>query len=178
MHAARAGRGSVRNEPRQMTLRLGAALLLLQNPPAGRASAGDSVCNHQNCPGGDIPWANPLPATKGWTLANCSAKCNATAGCVGWVYQGSDAGPACGGDSGDGNRCYLKERNMGNCGPLKCTCAGTNGRAPAPPAPPPPPPPPPPRCDTCTQTTTWVGGEWHPANASNSLWMSPAFVDG
>ena len=24
----------------------------------------------------------------------------------------------------------------------------------------------------------WVGGEWHPANASNSLWMSPAFFDG
>ena len=141
------------------------------------ATATEAACNHMNCPGGDIHWANPLPGTQGWTMANCSAKCNATAGCVGWVYQGGDAGGACGGDSYD-DRCYLKQRNLGHCSPLKCTCAGTNGRSPAPLPPPPPPPPAPPPCPACAQTEGWVGGEWHPANASNSLWMSPAFVDG
>ena len=25
------------------------------------------------------------------------------------------------------------------------------------------------------QTKKWLGGEWHPANASNSLWMAPKF---
>eukprot|EP01046_Picozoa_sp_COSAG06_P078576 COSAG06_NODE_26163_length_620_cov_1.097889_1_plen_116_part_10 len=87
------------------------------------ATATEAACNHMNCPGGDIHWANPLPGTQGWTMANCSAKCNATAGCVGWVYQGGDAGGACGGDSYD-DRCYLKQRNLGHCSPLKCTCAG------------------------------------------------------
>ena len=33
-------------------------------------------------------------------------------------------------------------------------------------------------CPTCTQTQGWIGAEWHPANASNSLWMAPAFVEG
>ena len=33
-------------------------------------------------------------------------------------------------------------------------------------------------CLTCTQTQGWIGAEWHPANASNSLWMAPAFVEG
>ena len=43
-----------------------------------------------------------------------------------------DAGGAsCGGDSYDA-KCYLKAHNLGKCSPLKCTCAGTNGRAPAP----------------------------------------------
>jgi hypothetical protein len=42
---------------------------------------------------GDIPWANPLPGFKGG-LDNCSAACNKTAGCVGWVYQGPDAAAA------------------------------------------------------------------------------------
>ena len=152
-----------------------ALLLLLLTIPYSESTA--PTCNHLNCPGGDIPWANPLPGTQGWTIANCSDKCNATDGCVGWVYQGSSAGGSCGGDSYD-DRCYLKARNLGHCSPLKCTCAGANGRAPSPPPPPPPPPRPPPPCPLCTQTEGWVGGEWHPANASNSLWMAPAFVDG
>ena len=33
-------------------------------------------------------------------------------------------------------------------------------------------------CPECFQTRGFVGAEWHPANASNSLWWSPAFFDG
>ena len=76
-----------------LRMALCAALAVAAAAGPGVAAAGPSTpaltCNHQNCPGGDIAWANPLPSTQGWTLTNCSAKCDATAGCVGWVYQGS-----------------------------------------------------------------------------------------
>lgn len=38
-------------------------------------------------------------------------------------------------------------------------------------------PPPPAPCPECVQTQDLVGAEWHPANASNSLWWSPHFFD-
>ena len=98
------------------------------------AATAGLTCNLHNCPGGDIAWANPLPGFQGGLL-NCSATCNSTKGCVGWVYQGPDAAPlpppgkaagACG--SSYDARCYLKARKLPGCKPLKCTCTGTNGR--------------------------------------------------
>jgi hypothetical protein len=52
------------------------------------------ACGHLDRAGGDIPWANPLSNFSGGLL-NCSATCNTTTGCVGFVYQGDDAGAGC-----------------------------------------------------------------------------------
>lgn len=118
-------------------------------------------CNGMNCAGGDIPWANPLKGFRG-TIGDCEDSCNRTQQCIGWVYQGPDAGDGC-----LVPNCWLKAANKNDCKPLNCTCQGNR-----------PPPPPAPPCTECVQTREWLGAEWHPANASNSLWMSPAFFDG
>ena len=101
------------------------------------------------------------------------AACNATAGCIGFVYQGAEGGDRC---SGVAPRCFLKEKLSHGSAGRSCTCHGENGRpGPRSPAPAPAPAP---RCPRCLATEGFVGGEWHPSNASNSLWMAPKFLAG
>ena len=38
-------------------------------------SSAELTCNHQNCGGGDIPWANPLPSFSPTTIDGCAAAC-------------------------------------------------------------------------------------------------------
>lgn len=130
---------------------------------AASTSADVLKCNHVNCPGGDIASANPLSNFTGG-LSECAAACKASATkCDGWVYEGPEA---C---AGSRPACWLKAAPPSKCAPSQCICASAS--ASAPPSPPPP-------CTACAKTVGWIGGEWHPSNASNSLWMAPAFFDG